>query len=115
MVALGMKPATRAVTSDMSEIRDLTDHERSVLEFLLEGEWDGASALRHQLATAKHAGADDSSASFDLAVAPDAPRAPQALSVQGAGDVYVRVENGTLVGLGCSAKQLPPLAELFAA
>jgi hypothetical protein len=99
----------------MAESRDLTDHERSVLEFLLQGDWDGASALRHQLATAKHAGSDAKSASFDIAVAPDAPRAPQALSVQGAGDVYVRVENGTLVGLGCSQSKLPPLAELFAA
>jgi len=99
----------------MAETRDLTDHERSVLEFLLQGDWDGAAALRHQLATATHAGEAKSSASFDVAVAPDAPRAPQALSVQGKGDVYVRVENGTLVGLGCTSNKLPPLAELFAA
>ena len=99
----------------MAESRDLTDHERSVLEFLLQGDWDGADALRHQLATATHAGGAKATASFDVAVAPDAPRAPQALSVQGKGDVYVRVENGTLVGLGCTAAKLPPLAELFAA
>ena len=99
----------------MDESRDLTDHERSVLEFLLQGEWDGAAALREQLATAKHAGASGASASFDVAVAPDAPKAPQPLSVEGKGSVYVRVEHGTLVGLGCTQQKLPPLADLFAA
>jgi hypothetical protein len=98
----------------MSEIRDLTDHERSVLEFLLQGEWDGASALRHQLATAKHMKSDTVSASFEIAVAPDAPRAPHTVALPGAGEVYVRVEDGVLVGLGCSAAKLPAVEELAA-
>ena len=101
----------------MSEIRDLTDHERSVLEFLLQGDWDGADALRSQLKTAIHVKADEETAAFEIVVAEDAPRAPQTVRVAQQGEVYVRVENGTLVGLGCaqSVTKLPPLAELFAA
>jgi hypothetical protein len=100
----------------MSEIRDLTDHERSVLEFLLQGEWDGAAALRSQLKTAIHVKSSSETAAFEIAVADDAPRAPQTVKVE-QGELYVRVENGTLVGLGCAqtVTKLPPLAELFAA
>jgi len=101
----------------MSEIRDLTDHERSVLEFLLQGEWDGAAALRSQLKTAIHVKSSSETAAFEIAVADDAPRAPQTVKVAEEGELYVRVENGTLVGLGCAqtVTKLPPLAELFAA
>src|SRR6187402_832830 len=60
----------------MSEIRDLTGHEREVLEFLLQGEWDGAAALREQLSTAKHAGSwSPAEASFSIAVDENLPRA----------------------------------------
>lgn len=87
-----------------------------MLEFLLQGEWDGAAALRSQLKTAIHVKSSSETAAFEIAVADDAPRAPQTVRVE-QGELYVRVENGTLVGLGCAqtVTKLPPLAELFAA
>jgi len=109
----------------MSETRNLTDHERSVLEFLLQGDWDGAAVLREQLSTATYAGKhgtgkhgdDVESAAFDIAIDEEAPRAPKAIPVAKVGDVFLRVEDGVLVGLGCTASvtELPPLEKLFAA
>ena len=105
----------------MSETRNLTDHERSVLEFLLQGDWDGASVLREQLSTAmysgKHNGENLGPAAFDITIDDEAPRAPIETPVAKVGDVFLRVEDGVLVGLGCTAKvkELPPLEKLFAA
>jgi len=103
--------------SCMSDTRNLTDHERSVLEFLLAGDWDGAAVLREQLSTAMYTGEHDGSAAFDIAIDEEAPRAPTAIPVAKVGDVFLRVEDGVLVGLGCTAavKELPPLEKLFAA
>ena len=111
----------RGVAPFMSETRNLTDHERSVLEFLLQGDWDGAAVLREQLSTAmytgKHTGAGTGPAAFDVAVDEEAPRASIETPVAKVGDVFLRVEDGVLVGLGCTAsvKELPPLEKLFAA
>ena len=110
-------------------VRDLTTQERSILEFLLAGEWDGAAALREQLASAKHAGSwSAATASFDIAVASDAPRATLAddsapecvVSSEGGlavGELFLRVENGVLIGLESSTfdgdpTALPPVEHL---
>ena len=111
-------PASRdGVAPLMSETRNLTDHERSVLEFLLQGDWDGAAVLREQLSTATYSRKHSGTAAFDVAIDDEAPRAPKAMPVAKVGDVFLRVEDGVLVGLGCTAavKELPPLEKLFAA
>ena len=114
------------LTSGGNDLRDLTEHERAVLGFLLDGEWDGAAALREQLASAKHAGLwRPASASFYIAVAADVPRAavtgdsmPECV-VSGSdgravGELFLKVEDGVLVALECSTfdgdpSALPPL------
>jgi len=113
----GMPRGFTEVAPHMSDTRDLSDHERSVLEFLLQGDWDGAAVLREQLTTAMHAGSSKDSAAFEVAVDASSPRAPKAVPVPSLGDVFLRVEDGVLVGLGCSAavKELPPLEKLLAA
>ncbi len=100
----------------MSDIRDLSSHEREVLEFLLQGEWDGASALREQLSSAKHAGSwSASTASFSLQVDENAPRAAVDMAkAPKIDDLYLKVEDGVLVGLECSLKALPSVDELAA-
>jgi hypothetical protein len=46
--------------------------ERALLEYLLDGDWDGADVARQQLVSARYAGAwFDGSQSFDIDVAPD--------------------------------------------
>ena len=111
-----MKRHACGVTFHMSEIRDLTDHERSVLEFLLKGDWDGASALREQLASAKHAGNwSASSASFTVLVDENAPRAAVDMAkAPKLDDLYLKVEDGVLVGLECKLSKLPKVDELAA-
>lgn len=101
----------------MGETRDLTDHERSILEFLIESQWDAAPALRSQLASAKFAGSADSNAAFDVAVEENAPLCSEVAKTSSVGGVYLRVERGVLVGLGCDSavKTLPPLEKLLAA
>lgn len=99
----------------MSEIRDLSGHEREVLEFLLRGEWDGAAALREQLVSAKHAGSwTEKSASFSIAVDVDAPRANAVIAPPKLDDLYLKVEDGVLVGLECGRSTLPRVDELVA-
>ncbi len=100
----------------MSDIRDLSSHERDVLEFLLQGEWDGAAILREQLATAKHAWSTDASnASFAVAVDESAPRAAVDLAkAPKIDDLYLKVEDGVLVGLQCNRSALPEVEELAA-
>lgn len=100
----------------MSEIRDLSSHEREVLEFLLQGEWDGAAALRSQLSTATHAwSTDTSNASFAVAVTEGAPRASVDLAkVPKIDDLYLKVEDGVLVGVQCNRSALPRVEELAA-
>ena len=100
----------------MSEIRDLSSHEREVLEFLLQGEWDGASVLREQLASAKHAGSwSASTASFSLFVDENAPRAAVDMAkAPKLDDLYLKVEDGVLVGLECNRSKLPSVDELAA-
>ena len=100
----------------MSEIRDLSSHEREVLEFLLQGEWDGASVLREQLASAKHAESwSASSASFSVFVDENAPRASVDLAkAPKLDDLYLKVEDGVLVGLECNRSKLPSVDELAA-
>ena len=100
----------------MSEIRDLSSHEREVLEFLLQGEWDGASALRAQLSTATHAwSTDEATPSFAVAVTEDAPRAKADLARAPKLDgLYLKVEDGVLVGLQCDRSILPRVDELAA-
>ena len=101
----------------MSDNRNLTDHERSVLEFRLARDWDGADVLREQLATARFTGKHGDSAAFDIAVDAEAPRVPAKTPIARVGDLFLRVENGVLVGLGCSAsvKELPSVDKLQAA
>ena len=98
----------------MSEIRDLSSHERDVLEFLLQGEWDGAAILREQLATAKHAGSwSPAEASFSIAVDENMPRARADLAnAPKLDDLYLKVEDGVLVGLECSLRTLPEVSDL---
>jgi hypothetical protein len=97
----------------MSEIRDLSSDERSVIEFLLQGDWSGAAELRSQLASAKHAGSmSDETASFTLAVGLDAPKAPAGMPGRRVGDLYLAVEDGVLVALECTKKTLPAVDEL---
>lgn len=112
-----MRSSPIEVALDMSDTRDLSDHERSVLEFLLQGNWDGAAVLREQLTTAMHAGSSADSAAFDVSVDAESPRAPKAMPIPSLGDVFLRVEDGVLVGLGCAAsvKELPPVEKLLAA
>lgn len=100
----------------MSEIRDLSSHEREVLEFLLQGEWDGAAALREQLASAKHAGSlADSTASFSILVDESAPRAAvDAATAPQLDDLYLKVADGVLIGLQCNRTALPTAVELAA-
>ncbi len=100
----------------MSDIRDLSSHEREVLEFLLQGEWDGAAALREQLASAKHAGSwSASTASFSVTVDENAPRAAVDMAkAPKLDDLYLKVEDGVLVGLECNLGQLPRVEELAA-
>jgi hypothetical protein len=100
----------------MSEIRDLSSHEREVLEFLLQGEWDGASVLREQLSSAKHAGSwSASTASFSLFVDENAPRAAVDMAkAPKLDDLYLKVEDGVLVGLECSRSTLPSVDDLAA-
>lgn len=100
----------------MSEIRDLSTHEREVLEFLLQGEWDGAAALREQLSSAKHAGSWSASpASFSVMVDENAPRAAVDLAqAPKLDDLYLKVEDGVLVGLQCNRSRLPQVDELVA-
>jgi len=100
----------------MSDIRDLSSHEREVLEFLLQGEWDGAEALRAQLSSATHAwSTDDATASFALAVTEDAPRASVDLAkAPKLDDLYLTVEDGVLVGVQCTRSALPDVGELAA-
>jgi hypothetical protein len=99
----------------MSEIRDLSAHERDVLEFLLQGEWDGAAILRQQLASAKHAGSySDYSASFSIAVDEGAPRAKAISDAPKLDDLYLKVDDGVLVGLECSRSALPRVEDLVA-
>ena len=100
----------------MSEFRDLSSHEREVLEFLLQGEWDGAAVLREQLASAKHAGSYSAdAASFSIAVDESAPRASVDMSAAPRlDDLYLKVEDGVLVGLECSRSSLPRVEELAA-
>jgi hypothetical protein len=100
----------------MSDIRDLSSHEREVLEFLLQGEWDGASALREQLASAKHAGTwSASTASFTVLVDENAPRAAVDMAkAPKLDDLYLKVEDGVLVGLECNRSTLPKVDELAA-
>lgn len=100
----------------MSDIRDLSSHEREVLEFLLQGEWDGASTLREQLSSAKHAGySSTSTASFSVSVDDSAPRAKVDLAkAPKIDDLYLKVEDGVLVGLQCNRSTLPTVDELAA-
>ena len=100
----------------MSDIRDLSSHEREVLEFLLQGEWDGASALREQLSSAKHAGSWSASpASFSVLVDENAPRAAVDLAkAPQLDDLYLKVEDGVLIGLQCNRNALPQVNELAA-
>ena len=100
----------------MSDIRDLSSHEREVLEFLLQGEWDGAPALREQLSSAKHAGSwSAATASFSVAVDESAPRAKVDLAnAPKIDDLYLKVEDGVLVGLQCDRSTLPTVDELAA-
>ena len=113
----------------MSDVRALTSHEREVLEFLLQGEWDGSAALRSQLSTARFGGRwSADSASFDLVVDPSAPRAElgedaaaecvvSGDSGLAEGELFLRVEDGVLVGLECSLftdeAALPPVGKLL--
>jgi hypothetical protein len=100
----------------MSDIRDLSSHEREVLEFLLQGEWDGAAVLREQLTSAKHAGSwSASTASFSLFVDENAPRAAVDMAkAPKLDDLYLKVEDGVLVGLECTRSTLPSVDELVA-
>jgi len=100
----------------MSDIRDLSSHERDVLEFLLAGEWDGAAALRAQLSSTTHAwSTDESTASFAIEPAKDAPRAAADLAKAPKLDgLYLKVEDGVLVGVQCSSSALPRVEELAA-
>lgn len=100
----------------MSDIRDLSSHEREVLEFLLQGEWDGAAVLREQLSTATHAwSTDQATASFALAVTEDAPRATADLAKAPKIDgLYLKVEDGVLIGVQCNRSALPTVDELAA-
>jgi hypothetical protein len=100
----------------MSEIRDLSSHERDVLEFLLQGEWDGAAVLREQLSSAKHAGSwSTSTASFAITVDEGAPRGRVDMSsAPTLDDLYLKVEDGVLVGLECTRSSLPTVDELAA-
>ena len=100
----------------MSEIRDLSSHEREVLEFLLQGEWDGAAALRAQLSTAIHAWSTDAStASFAVSVTEDAPRASvDPSTLPKIDDLYLKVEDGVLIGVQCNRAALPDIEELAA-
>ena len=100
----------------MSDIRDLSSHEREVLEFLLQGEWDGASVLREQLSSAKHAGSwSATSASFSVVVDENAPRAAVDLAkAPMIEDIVLKVEDGVLVGLECNRSKLPKVEELAA-
>ena len=98
----------------MSDIRDLSSHEREVLEFMLQGEWDGAAALREQLASAKHA-QSEAGASFSVFVDENAPRAAADLAnAPKLDDLYLKVEDGVLVGLECNRSKLPTVDELAA-
>ena len=100
----------------MAESRDLTDHERSVLEFLLQGEWDGAATLRSQLSTVTHAwSTDQANASFALAIDKDAPRATADLAkAPKLDDLFLKVEDGVLIGVQCNRSSLPRVDELAA-
>jgi hypothetical protein len=99
----------------MTDVRDLSSHERSVIEFLLQGDWSGAEELRSQLDSAKHAGSwSDSTASFDLAVDHSAPKAPAGMPGRRVGDLYLAVEDGVLVALECTKGKLPEVDELVA-
>jgi len=100
----------------MSDIRDLSSHEREVLEFLLQGEWDGAAVLREQLATAKHAwSTSEATASFALSIDETMPRAAvDVAALPKLDDLFLKVEDGVLVGLECSSRALPDVEELAA-
>ena len=100
----------------MSDIRDLSSHEREVLEFLLQGEWDGAAVLRQQLSTAKHAwSTSEATASFALAIDESVPRAKVDLAkAPKLDDLFLKVEDGVLVGLECTGRVLPEVEELAA-
>ena len=100
----------------MSNIRDLSSHERDVLEFLLAGEWDGAAALREQLSSTTHAwSTDEATASFAVAAPKDAPRTAVDLAKAPKLDgLYLKVEDGVLVGVQCNRSALPSVEELAA-
>jgi hypothetical protein len=100
----------------MSDIRDLSSHEREVLEFLLQGEWDGAATLRAQLSTVTHAwSTDEANASFALAIDKDAPRAAADLAkAPKLDDLFLKVEDGVLIGVQCNRSSLPRVDELAA-
>ena len=100
----------------MSDIRDLSSHEREVLEFLLQGEWDGAATLRAQLSTVTHAwSTDEANASFALAIDKDAPRAAADIAkAPKLVDLFLKVEDGVLIGVQCNRSSLPRVDELAA-